>query len=328
MPYDAKRFFEDFASGEVGFLALPQSGSARRNYIGSTSQQKYIITQNTDIRENEAFFYFTELFASLGLNTPQIFKISADKTLYIQQFLGAHTLSDIINEEQESESVRALVKKSLERLFLLQTKTQGRVDYTRTFEYESYDRIPITHDLFYFKFMFADILEAHYHKSKLIKEFNRLAEKIEALSPKGLMIRDFQARNIMVDENDEVFFIDYQSAMYGPLMYDVVSFLYQVKANFSDEFKREMIEYYLSFWQEEQSQLRDSVGLLSLIRSLQVLGAYGFRGLVQKKAHFINSIGRGLSNLYKISEDWQGMKDFPELKSVINQISTKEIKLI
>ncbi len=328
MPYDAKRFFEDFASGEVGFRALPQSGSARRNYIGSTSQQKYIITQNTDIRENEAFFYFTELFASLGLNTPQIFKISEDRTLYIQQFLGVHTLSDIINEEQESESVRALVKKSLERLFLLQTKTQGRVDYARTFEYESYDRIPITHDLFYFKFMFADILEAHYHKSKLIKEFNRLAEKIEALSPKGLMIRDFQARNIMVDENDEVFFIDYQSAMYGPLMYDVVSFLYQVKANFSDEFKREMIEYYLSFWQEEQSQLRDSVGLLSLIRSLQVLGAYGFRGLVQKKAHFINSIGRGLSNLYKISEDWQGMKDFPELKSVINQISTKEIKLI
>lgn len=322
----AQDFFQQTMDKVVRHIvALPQSGSDRKNFLIETESEKYIITHNTNLAENEAFFYFSAVFSDLHLNTPYIYKVSKNREMYVQTYLGSHTLSEIIQNEGESKRVKELTKKTLNKLHELQTKTIGRVDYTKAFEYSQYDKIPILHDLFYFKFMFVDVLGEPYSKSKLIQEFFALVERIENLQPKGLMIRDFQSRNIMVD-NDEVFFIDYQSAMQGPLMYDVVSFLYQAKANFSTEFREEMLEYYYSLWREKTmiSELKKSLEPLLFIRSLQVLGAYGFRGLVQKKSHFIQSIEQGVKNLYNISETWQEMERFPELKTLINQLYTRK----
>ena len=323
---EAKQFFDQYIGTETkDFTILPQSGSARKNYIGKANDQLYIITENSNLIENEAFFYFSKVFSDLKLNTPEIHSISEDKKLYIQSYLGANTLSDIIQQEGTSERVKNLVQQSLQQLYLVQTATKGKVDYTQTFEYQRYDEIPIIHDLFYFKFMFADIMETHYQKTNLINEFKDLIKIIEHFTQQGLMIRDFQSRNIMIDE-DKVFFIDYQSAMFGPLMYDVISFLYQAKANFSDEFREEMLNYYFDLWNDEKiiKELKEQIAPLQLIRFLQVLGVYGFRGLVQKKEHFINSIPQGIKNLYQLSTTWEGMKNFPELKHIINQLNQKE----
>ena len=137
------------------------------------------------------------------------------------------------------------------------------------------------------------------------------------------MIRDFQSRNIMVNNQDRVSFIDYQSAMKGPLMYDVVSFLYQAKANFPESFRKEMTDFYISrFTLEQQVQLNLSVKPVHLIRFMQVLGAYGFRGLIQKKQHFISSIQQGTENLTQFAEDWEEMNDYPELKKVILELKS------
>ena len=325
---NAQLFFENFLQKKSDeFFALPQSGSSRQNFVGESSGEKYIITFNENLAENESFFYFSQVFSELNLNTPKIFKISDDKKIYIQEYLGGNTLSEIIEKEGLSERVKSLVKKTLDNLFELQTKTENKIDWAKTFEYESYDELPITNDLFYFKSFIADVLEIPYHKSSLLKEFKNLTQKIENLEPKGLMIRDFQARNIMVNESDEVFFIDYQSAMKGPLMYDVVSFLFQAKANFPEDFKNEMLKYYLSLWKDEDkiSQLKSSVKPIQLIRFMQVLGAYGFRGLIQRKPHFISSIDKGIGNLYQFSESWDEMKNFPELKKIISELKSDEI---
>ena len=326
---NAKVFFEEFM-GEKSqdFYSLPQSGSARQNFVGSTSTQKYIITYNVNLPENESFFYFSEVLSELKLNTPQIFKISEDRKMYIQEFLGTNTLSENIEREGLNERTKSLVKHTLEKLFALQNQTENKIDYSRTFEYESYDELPVTNDLFYFKSFIADVLEIPYHKSTLLKEFKNLTLKIENCEPKGLMIRDFQARNIMVNEKDEVFFIDYQSAMKGPLMYDVISFLFQAKANFPDDFKQEMLDYYFSLCDDETkaAQLKLSTQPIQLIRYMQVLGAYGFRGLIQRKPHFISSIDQGIENLYRHSETWKDMTEYPELSKVIAQLKSDSVK--
>lgn len=324
-----KKFFDEFSRGETStFFALPQSGSSRKNFIAETDEKKYVVTSNDNLRENESFFYFSDIFSNLNLNTPAIYKISADRKTYIQQYLGGKTLSEIIQEEGLSERVKILVKETLSKLYHFQKVTSGQIDYSRTFEYEKYDSLPILHDLNYFKFFFTDILEMPYHKSSLLKEFNKLAQTIENIQPKVLMIRDFQARNIMVNENDDVFFIDYQAAMEGPAMYDVVSFLYQAKANFPDEFKDEMLDFYISLFNDENERqsLRKTVLPIRLIRNLQVLGAYGFRGLVQKKEHFIKSIDQGIKNLIQTSESWGEMENYPELKGLIQKLNTIEVE--
>jgi len=323
-------FFEEFLGQKPdSFMALPQSGSSRINYIGNFEDQKYVITYNENIRENEAFFYFSELFQSLQLNTPRVFKINSERNLYVQEFLGSKTLSEIITEEGDSARVKKLVKRSLEKLFVLQTKTLGKVDFKNSFEYESYDDLPITHDLYYFKNFLIDVLEIDYHKSTLLKEFKAISDMIQKLEPKTLMIRDFQSRNILVDENDEVFFIDYQSAMEGPATYDVISFLYQAKANFPNDFKEEMLAYYLSFWEKDSDKkaLKESFEWMKMMRFLQVLGAYGFRGLIQRKSHFLASLLQGIDNIYELNQTWSSISlQFPELYFIILRLKSKEIR--
>lgn len=326
---NAKLFFEEFIGEKsLDFYSLAQSGSARKNFVGSTPNQQYIITENDNVAENESFFYFSEIFSGLNLNTPKIFKISEDRKIYIQEFLGKHTLSEIIEKEGLNERTKSLVRQTLEKLFQLQTSTDGKIDYSKTFEYERYDEFPVTNDLFYFKSFIADVLEIPYHKATLLKEFKKLTSEIENCGPTGLMIRDFQARNIMVDDQDAVFFIDYQSAMKGPLMYDVISFLYQAKANFPEDFREEMLSYYFSIWKDENTvkELKNSAKTIQLIRFMQVLGAYGFRGLIQRKPHFISSIDKGIENLEELAGSWDGTQYYPELKKLITALKSNSVQ--
>ena len=326
---NAKLFFEEFIGEKsLDFYSLAQSGSARKNFVGSTPNQQYIITENDNVAENESFFYFSEIFSGLNLNTPKIFKISEDRKIYIQEYLGKHTLSEIIEKEGLNERTKSLVRQTLEKLFQLQTSTEYKIDYSKTFEYERYDEFPVTNDLFYFKSFIADVLEIPYHKATLLKEFKKLTSEIENCGPTGLMIRDFQARNIMVDDQDAVFFIDYQSAMKGPLMYDVISFLYQAKANFPEDFREEMLSYYFSIWKDENTvkELKNSAKTIQLIRFMQVLGAYGFRGLIQRKPHFISSIDKGIENLEELAGSWDGTQYYPELKKLITALKSNSVQ--
>lgn len=327
---NAKQFFENYSGKKPSeFIILAQSGSARVNFLTKTENEEYIITYNENIRENESFLYYSKIFTDLDLNTPKIFKISDDRKMYIQEFLGKQTLSEVISKEGLSENVKSLVKQTLEKLYQLQITTQGKIDFTKTFEYENYDELPVTHDLYYFKNFVADVLELEYHKSTLLKEFKHIVNLIENLEPKGLMIRDFQARNIMVNEKNEVSFIDYQSAMKGPLMYDVISFLFQAKANFPEDFKNEMLDFYINLFENKdiQLQLKNSVKAIQMMRFLQVLGAYGFRGLIQRKQHFIASINKGIENITEFAQNWEHMKQYPELENVIRQLSLEKTKL-
>jgi len=328
-PENIHRFFENYTgkkSFELSILA--QSGSARVNFLAKTDK-KYIITFNENIQENESFLYYSKIFSDLHLNTPTIFAISDDRKIYIQEFLGENTLSEVIAKEGLSDQVQYLVKQTLEKLYQLQISTQDNIDFSKTFEYESYDELPVMHDLYYFKNFVADVLELEYHKSTLLKEFKKIVDLIENLEPKGIMIRDFQSRNIMVNEKNEVSFIDYQSAMKGPLMYDVISFLFQAKANFPESFKNEMLDFYIHQFKNEEirNQLKSSVKPIQMMRFLQVLGAYGFRGLIQRKKHFIESIEKGIENITEFAQTWENMQYYPELEKVIMQLRLEKTKL-
>jgi len=328
--HNAKRFFENhFGEKSTQFVTLAQSGSARVNFVAQNKIGKYIITYNENIAENESFLYFAEIFSELNLNTPKIFSVSNDRKMYIQEFLGEKTFSEIITEEGLSENVETLVKQTLKELYQLQQQTNGKIDFQNAFEYESYNELPVMHDLYYFKNFVADVLEVEYHKSSILKEFKEIINLIENLEPKGIMIRDFQARNIMVNDKNKVAFIDYQSAMKGPLMYDVISFLFQAKANFPENFKNEMLDFYIQQFEDKEieAQLRNSVKPIQMMRFLQVLGAYGFRGLIQRKPHFIASIEKGIKNITEFSQNWDEMKNYPELRKIIEQLSSEKTKL-
>jgi len=320
-----KNFVSDYIKhSEFSIYILPGSGSERKNYIVQTSDSKYILTYNKRIEENESFFYLTESFLKLDLPVPEIFKINKERTLYLQEYLGEKTLSQIIDIEVYNSRIHTLVKNVILQLSHFQNKTLGKINFEKSYEFQEYNHLPILHDLYYFKNFFADVLEIDYHKGRLLKEFETIVQEIENLQPKTVMMRDFQARNIMVNSEDRLFFIDYQAAMWGPATYDLVSFLFQAKANFPTTWQEEFLDLYYQLNQDkfDINGFRKNVNYCKLIRYLQVLGAYGFRGLIQQKEHFLKSIPRGIQNIIQLSNEWEEMKKYPELSKLISRLKT------
>jgi hypothetical protein len=167
-----------------------------------------------------------------------------------------------------------------------------------------------------------DLQDVHYDKAALHAEFNRLSDRISGIHPKYFMFRDFQGRNIMVKEG-VVSFIDYQGGMTGPLQYDVASLLWQAKAQLPPAWKQSLYLEYKNAVSKlisiDQTLFDADYSLLVLIRLLQVLGAYGLRGIIQQRAHFISSIPSGLRNLQEWAATYT-LDDYPILQEIIAQL--------
>ena len=159
------------------------------------------------------------------------------------------------------------------------------MDYDVCLTAKEFGKQAILSDLLYFKYYFLDTLQLPYDKQAMLDDFEALATYLTKTEYKYFMFRDFQSRNIIVN-NDEVYFIDYQGGMKGALQYDVASLLWQAKAQLSDEWKERLLHYYLDVVDELLAKAIDRnvfIGQYNgyvLIRLLQVLGAYGFQGFI------------------------------------------------
>lgn len=316
-------------------IAMPSSGSSRRYFRVKTDKRHLIGAYNINIEENDAFFSFSKHFKACGLPVPEILAISPDKNVYIQTDLGDDTLFNHVenclkNDKFDAETIE-LYKKSLEKLVDFQIVGHKGLDYSKAFPTPAFDEMSIMDDLNYFKYCFLkEQEEISFNETRLDVDFQRLAKYILEAPSEFFMYRDFQSRNIMIVDN-EPYFIDYQGGRKGPLQYDVVSLLYQVKARIPDDLRKELIDYYK---QKLSKSCRDARPCLStttefdkyfptfvLLRLLQVLGAYGFRGLIQKKLHFMQSIPYAIKELLKVNEQWTMPFELPELQSVIQQLN-------
>lgn len=326
-----KALIASFSDEEIESIEkLPQSGSDRKYFRVFCPNKTYIATDNINVKENATFIAFTTHFRKLNLPVPFIYAISEDNETYIQEDLGEKCLLDILEEKGECDEVKALYKKSLKNLATLQIKGHQGFDYTKCITAHEFGKNAIMSDLLYFKYYFLDTLGQPYEKQQLLDEFEALSSFLTQTKYKYFMFRDFQSRNIIVNDN-EVYFIDYQGGMRGALQYDAASLLWQAKANLTDEWKKELVNYYID---EISSMLSADVNRdifinqykgYVLIRLLQVLGAYGFRGLFERKAHFLTSIPLALSNLRWFVHNKNIGIELPELERVLAIICSDEI---
>ena len=302
--------------------AMPSSGSSRKYFRVKTDKRVLIGAYNLNIEENDAFFSFSKHFHECGLPVPEILAISDSKEIYIQTDLGDDTLfnhvENCLKNGKYDEGTVELYKKSLDKLIDFQTIGHKGLDYSKAFPTAEFDEMSIMDDLNYFKYCFLkEHEEISFNETRLDTDFQTLTRYILEAPSDFFMYRDFQSRNIMIVDN-EPYFIDYQGGRKGPLQYDVVSLLYQVKAKMPQEMRDELIEYYkqkLSISTDFDKYFPAFV----LLRLLQVLGAYGFRGLIQKKLHFMQSIPYAIREIMNVNEKWSLPFDLPELQAVIKQ---------
>ncbi len=205
------------------------------------------------------------------------------------------------------------------------------MDYNACLTAKVFGRQAILSDLLYFKYYFLDTLKLPYDKQAMLEDFENISGFLSDASYSYFMFRDFQSRNIIVC-NDKVHFIDYQGGMQGALQYDVASLLWQARANLSAAWKDQLLQHYINEVDKLLPQPVNRTLFIQrfngyvLLRLLQVLGAYGFRGLFERKAHFLTSIPLALKNLqWFVSNQMQlGIKE-TEFTRVLGLIVEEDI---
>jgi aminoglycoside/choline kinase family phosphotransferase len=309
---------------------IPQSGSNRMYFRIRTSNGSYIATYNDNVRENKTFVYYSRHFREQGSPVPEIYAVNDAYTIYLQEDFGDQSLLKELEKEGHTDRLYAFFRQSLEELARLQIFGDEGLDYDWAITSREFGKQAILSDLLYFKYYFLDTLQIPYDKEKLIDDFEALSTYLTHVDHKYFMFRDFQSRNIMLKEG-QVHFIDFQGGMKGALQYDVASLLWQAKAELSDEWKDGLLEDYMDVVERLLNTTVDRVRFVSqyngyvLIRLLQVLGAYGFRGLFERKAHFLISIPLALRNFKWFLGNKQVGIVLPEFERLLNLMVQEEV---
>lgn len=322
-----KLFQEHFEVKPEIITPLPVSGSDRRYYRITAGKISAIGTYGSNVAENNAYFYFTDLFRKHGVNVPEVYKVGRERRYYLQQDLGSTSLFDLMMEKGHTDEVKDYFHKSVEQLVKVQWLAGRECNYNQCFASKQFDEKAIMSDLLYFKYYFADLQKIPYDKNALMDEMESLSRDLGRIQPQALMFRDFQSRNIMIHEG-KVFFIDYQGAMQGPPQYDLASLLWQAKAKLPESWKEDMLNKYVAAMENlkisrvEEIYFRRGYLQFVLLRMLQVLGAYGFRGLLENKPHFRTSIGPALKNLNSFLSEQVQIPAYSELRHLLENISS------
>lgn len=289
-----------FGKCPESFSTMPQGGGDRQYLRLRFSDGMTVIGVVDDNRgDAKAFVGLSKVFARHGVSVPEVYACSQDFTCYLEQDLGDRSLFSVLGEIDVA-STGADVMKELVRM-----QTVDPREWSGSVCYGDFSRRQAMWDLNYFKYEFLKPAGVDFNEDLLEDDFETFAISLVETDPRlwGFMMRDCQSRNVML--SPDPVFIDYQGGRFGPCIYDAVSFVMQARTRFSAEMRQELLRVYAKAFSEARripsDVVLEAVCRFSLFRTLQVLGAYGFRGLVQKRVHFIESIPAALENLAALS---------------------------
>ncbi|MDR1699298.1 MAG: phosphotransferase [Prevotellaceae bacterium] len=323
-------FVETTREQPTEITPIANSGSNRQYYRIKSKSACFIGVFSDETAENNAFIYLAGHFSGKGLPVPKVVAVSGDKKCYLQSDLGDVSLFDYvangIKTGNFSEDEQAMLHKTIALLPQFQVKGAQDLDFSQCYPLPALDRQTVMWDLNYFKYCFLKPSGIEFSELLLEKDFERLADEILAIRSDTFLYRDFQSRNIMI-RNGEPYFIDFQGGRKGAIYYDVVSFIWQAKANFPPKLRQELTQTYVQSLKklmpvDDEAVFAQRIGLFALFRTLQVLGAYGFRGLIEKKPHFIESIPFAMKNLKEILEN--DFSRFPYLVEILKKLIEKQ----
>ena len=289
----------------------PMTGSAsnRRYYRMSSESGSCIGVIGTDIKENNAFVTIARHFLSKGIKVPEVYSVSDDMSAYLQEDLGDCVLFDMLMSARKKDEglgqVEALLCSTMAQLPAIQFQGAEGLDFSVCYPQPSFDRRMVMFDLNYFKYCFLKPSGLEFDEVLLQDDFEKFADDLLEEDTDTFLYRDFNARNVMIN-GDVPYFIDFQGGRRGPIYYDVASFIWQARARYPVDLKSRMLESYLTaltdYRQVDRNAFEEKLDMFILFRLLQVLGAYGFRGLVENKANFVVSIPAAISELKSLTD--------------------------
>ena len=310
--------FQQTFSENPLYEKLAGGGSSRSYYRLSSGDRSVIGVYGSDIEENKCFISLARLFKNEGINVPDVIAVNKDSDSYLLEDLGDTMLLSLLSEDSKMQFAEEAIK------LIVKLHSIPKKRWIEKVVHPPFSERLVRWDLNYFKYDFLKPAGVVFNENDLEDDFEKLVDLIANPSGTtlGFMYRDFQSRNIMVKDN-EVYFIDFQGGREGPVIYDLVSFLWQAKAPFTHKERDTLTDLFITLTAEtrgiDESILKRQVKPMVLFRTLQVLGAYGLRGLIERKSHFLESIPLAIRNLKELKIEGF-LKEFPQLSEIVSKL--------
>ncbi len=330
--------YKIFVGSEPSEVKLMEKSGSNRQYYRLTGNPSIVGVIGESREENEAFIYMADHFRKQGLPVPEVYGVSDDHMAYIQEDLGKKPENILWNKIRRSAMThaftsdeKALLRRAMCDLVDIQFRGAKDFDYSHCYPAECFDERSIKWDLNYFKYCFLKATGVVFNEEKLENDFEQLTSDLLTVPSETFMYRDFQSRNVMLvgdaehPDNCKLAYIDFQGGRRGPYYYDVASFVWQSRAKYPEALKQELVKTYLTKLKEykpdvDEKEFYTNLRLFVLFRTLQVLGAYGFRGYFEKKPDFMkNSIVPTIANLRHMIADGP-FERYPYLSYIINEL--------
>ncbi|HKK09026.1 MAG TPA: RNase adapter RapZ, partial [Gemmatimonadota bacterium] len=328
-------FRSRFGSPPAGARALSGDGSSRTYVRLAASDGRTVVAGfGPDPEENRAFLAFSRALRRADLPVPEIYDADEEAGVWLEEDLGDTTLFAALRRAREAGGGDAVglpgpileaYRRVVEWLPRFQVRGHRAVDYDLAYPHASFDRQSILWDLNYFKYHFLKLAHVPFHEARLERDFGALASLLLEVPADHFLYRDFQSRNVMLRDG-EPWFIDYQGGRRGAPHYDLASLLYDAKADLPDRVREDLLERYLDAREAlepvDRAAFRASLPAFVLVRLLQAMGAYGYRGFFEGKSHFLQSVPYAARNVAGLLD--RGLPvELPELEGVLRRIAER-----
>ena len=325
-------FLRRFGVEVASVAALAAEGSARRmsRLVGADGRSAIAVV-GPDPEENRAFLSFCASFRGIGLPVPEMLAADEAAGVYLVEDLGDVTLfralSDGARDARAARfppSMLAVYRRVLD-VAARASRSRAAASSTTSVAYPraAFDRQSMTWDLNYFKYHFLKLAHVPFNEDRLERDMGRLVDFLLTADVSHFLYRDFQSRNVMLRDGAP-WFIDYQGGRRGALQYDVASLLYDAKAAIPEDVRESLLDHYLDalsgHLSVDRERFRAHFRGYVVIRILQAMGAYGYRGWFERKPHFLQSVPPAVANIERLLATGFVPLDLPELRAVLERI--------
>ncbi len=331
-------FTRTFGRAPASVTRLAADGSQRLYYRLSGDEPASVIgAYGPDPDENRAFLSFSRAFRGAGLPVPEIYAADEPRRIWLEEDLGDLTLFQMVAAARAAGAAAAAresapgtfppevveaYERALEVLPRFQAEGARVVDFAAAYPRAAFDAQSMLWDLNYFKYHFLKLAHVAFNEQRLEDDFHRLIEHLLTADTGYFLYRDFQSRNILLRDG-EPWFVDYQGGRRGAAQYDVASLLYDAKADVPEAVRAHLLEHYLdtltALTRTDRARFLETYRGYVLIRILQAMGAYGYRGFFERKVRFLESVPYAARNVAGLLDAGLPVR-LPELEAVLRDV--------
>lgn len=282
-----------------------------------------------EAEENRAFLSFSRSLRGAGLPVPEIFAADENLGIWLEEDLGDTTLFAALSAARAAggagadfpPAMLAAYERVVEVLARFQADGARVVDFSHAYPRGAFDAQSMHWDLNYFKYHFLKLAHVPFNEQRLENDFEKLVAHLLAADTGYFLYRDFQSRNIML-RGGEPWFLDYQGGRRGAAQYDLASLLYDAKADLPEPVRTRLRERYLAAFANvggDPARFGEFFPGYVLVRIMQAMGAYGYRGFHERKPRFLESVPYAARNLARLLDAGLPVA-LPELEGVFRRI--------